>query len=120
MVLPVVVAAIGVWIAFSIVVWATGQEALRDNTVENAPPGLEGEAPVSESDVGALRFDTVPRGYRADQVDAVLTRLAWELGRRDERLAELERELETVERPGAVSNAAAGGADAASDVEAEE
>ena len=83
-------------------------------------PGLEEATPVSEADVGALRFDTVPRGYRAAQVDAALNRLAWEIGRRDERLTELERELAAVERPGAVSNAAAGGADAASDVEAEE
>lgn len=124
LVLPVVVAAIGVWIAFSIVVWATGQDALRDNTPEGAPPGLEGDGEVSESDVGALRFDTGLRGYRADQVDAALHRLAWEIGRRDERLAELERELESAGRPEAAANtsasAPAGSVEAASDAEAAE
>ncbi|WP_051392826.1 DivIVA domain-containing protein [Glycomyces arizonensis] len=101
LVLPVVVAAIGVWIAFSIVVWATGQDGLRDNSPEDAPAGLGEEGPVTESGVGALRFDTGLRGYRTAQVDAAMNRLAWEIGRRDERLAELEKELAGVERPGA-------------------
>ncbi|HLU27433.1 MAG TPA: DivIVA domain-containing protein [Glycomyces sp.] len=93
LVLPVVVAAIGVWIAFSIVVWATGRDSLRDGGPGEAPAGLGEEGPVTEASVGALRFDTGLRGYRADQVDAAVHRLAWEIGRRDERLAELEREL---------------------------
>ncbi len=98
LVLPVVVAAIGVWIAFSIVVWATGQDSLRDAGPDEAPAGLGEDGPVTEAGVGALRFDTGLRGYRADQVDAAVNRLAWEIGRRDERLAELERELAGEER----------------------
>ncbi|GAB3645050.1 DivIVA domain-containing protein [Glycomyces tarimensis] len=94
--LAVVVAAIGVWIAFAIVVWATGQDTLRDDTVEGTPAGLGEDGPVTEGEVGAVRFDTGLRGYRTDQVDAALHRLAWEIGRRDERLAELERELAAV------------------------
>ncbi|WP_199036978.1 DivIVA domain-containing protein [Glycomyces salinus] len=87
--LAVVVAAIGVWIAFAIVVWATGEDTLRDDSIEE-PPAFDAEEPVTESDVGAVRFDTGLRGYRTDQVDAALRRLAWEIGRRDERIAELE------------------------------
>lgn len=87
--LAVVVAAIGVWIAFTIVVWATGDDTLRDDVTEE-PPALDSEDPVTESEVGAVRFDTGLRGYRTDQVDAALRRLAWEIGRRDERIAELE------------------------------
>jgi DivIVA domain-containing protein len=104
LVLPVVVAAIGVWIAFSIVLWATGRDSLRDGGPGEEPAGLGEDGPVTEAEVGALRFDTGLRGYRADQVDAALNRLAWEIGRRDERLAELERELARAgggERPGA-------------------
>jgi DivIVA domain-containing protein len=94
-VLPVIVAVIGVWIAFSIVVWATGRDTLLDLAPAGAPAGLGEEEPVSESTIGALRFDTGARGYRTDQVDAALTRLAWEIGRRDEQLAVLRAELGT-------------------------
>jgi len=47
------------------------------------PPG-----DVSADDLGAVRFAPALRGYRMDQVDAVLDRLADELARRD---AELRR-----------------------------
>ena len=48
------------------------------------PPG-----PVRADQVAALAFDRAIRGYRMDQVDDVLDRLAAELRERDERLAEL-------------------------------
>lgn len=93
-VLPVIVAAIGVWIAFSIVVWATGRDTLLDLSAAGAPLGLgEGEA-VDETAVASVRFDTGLRGYRTDQVDAALNRLAWEIGRRDEMLAEMRAQLD--------------------------
>jgi DivIVA domain-containing protein len=93
-VLPVIVAIIGVWIAFSIVVWATGRDTLLDTAGAGAPLGLgEGEA-VDETAVASVRFDTGLRGYRTDQVDAALNRLAWEIGRRDEMLAEMRSQLD--------------------------
>jgi DivIVA domain-containing protein len=93
-VLPIVVAVIGVWIAFSIVVWATGRDTLLDTGAAGAPLGLgEGEA-VDETAVASVKFDTGLRGYRTDQVDAALNRLAWEIGRRDELLAEMQARLE--------------------------
>ncbi|SDD29935.1 DivIVA domain-containing protein [Glycomyces harbinensis] len=92
--LPVIVAAIGVWIAFAIVVWATGRDTLLDLSPAGAPLGLgEGEA-VSEAAVASVRFDTGMRGYRTDQVDAALNRLAWEIGRKDEQLAVLQARLD--------------------------
>ncbi|MEU5873885.1 DivIVA domain-containing protein [Glycomyces sp. NPDC047369] len=97
LVLPVIVAVVGVWIAFSIVVWATGRDTLLDLAPAGAPPGLGDGEPVSEASVGALRFDTGARGYRTDQVDAALVRLAWEIGRRDEQLAALQAELDGTE-----------------------
>jgi DivIVA domain-containing protein len=96
-VLPVIVAVVGVWIAFAIVVWATGRDTLLDLAPAGAPAGLGEEEPVSEASIGSLKFDTGARGYRTDQVDAALTRLAWEIGRRDEQLAVLRAELGTDE-----------------------
>jgi len=93
-VLPVIVAVIGVWIAFSIVVWATGRDTLLDTGTGGAPLGLgDGEA-VDETAVASVKFDTGLRGYRTDQVDAALNRLAWEIGRRDELLAEMQARFE--------------------------
>ncbi len=43
--------------------------------------------------VAAIRFDRAPRGYRMEQVDAVLDRVAYELGRRDEIIAVLRARL---------------------------
>jgi DivIVA domain-containing protein len=96
-VLPIIVAAIGVWIAFSIVVWATGRDTLLDNATAGAPLGLGEGEPVDEAAVASVKFDTGLRGYRTDQVDAALTRLAWEIGRRDELLAEMRSRLEGAE-----------------------
>ncbi|MFG3339588.1 DivIVA domain-containing protein [Glycomyces sp. NPDC048151] len=93
-VLPLIVAVIGVWIAFSIVVWATGRDTLLDVASAGAPLGLgEGEA-VDETAVASVKFDTGLRGYRTDQVDAALNRLAWEIGRRDELLAQMRARLD--------------------------
>jgi DivIVA domain-containing protein len=101
-VLPLIVAVIGVWIAFSIVVWATGQDTLLDTGPTGAPPGLGDGDPVSEAAVASVKFDTGLRGYRTDQVDAALYRLAWEIGRKDEQLAVLQARLDgTAEEPDA-------------------
>ncbi|WP_158299934.1 DivIVA domain-containing protein [Glycomyces paridis] len=93
-VLPLLVAAVGVWIAFSIVVWATGRDTLLDLSPAGAPPGLGEGEPVDESAIASVRFDTGLRGYRTTQVDAALNRLAWEIGRKDEQLAVLRSRLE--------------------------
>jgi DivIVA domain-containing protein len=99
-VLPIIVAIIGVWIAFSIVVWATGRDTLLDTAPSGAPLGLGEEEPVSEAAVASVKFDTGLRGYRTDQVDAAFNRLAWEIGRRDEQLAVLQAKLDgTYEEP---------------------
>ncbi|WP_051704192.1 DivIVA domain-containing protein [Glycomyces sp. NRRL B-16210] len=93
-VLPIAVAAIGVWIAFSIVVWATGRDTLLDLSPTGAPPGLGEGEPVSEAAIASVKFDTGLRGYRTGQVDAALTRLAWEIGRKDEQIAVLQSKLD--------------------------
>ncbi|MCC3765749.1 DivIVA domain-containing protein [Glycomyces sp. TRM65418] len=93
-VLPLIVAVIGVWIAFAIVVWATGRDTLLDLSPAGAPPGLGDGEPVDEAAVASVKFDTGLRGYRTEQVDAALYRLAWEIGRRDEQLAVLRAKLD--------------------------
>ncbi|GAB96016.1 DivIVA domain-containing protein [Kineosphaera limosa] len=50
--------------------------------------------PLVGDDIAGVRFDTVLRGYRMDQVDDVLARLRDELARRDADI-ELLRELES-------------------------
>ena len=53
------------------------------------PPVLLPEQPDA-TDVGRLRLSVALRGYRMDQVDAVLERLADALAQRDTRIRELE------------------------------
>lgn len=67
----------GVSIAMPEPVHTTGHDVLANDTITRA-------------DVASVRFDRAARGYRMDQVDAVLDRLADEIARRDDRLALLE------------------------------
>lgn len=48
--------------------------------------GLPDEGPVVATDVDAVRFSLGLRGYRMDEVDAVLDRLREEIRERDEEL----------------------------------
>lgn len=57
---------------------------------ERSPLGALPAGEVTRSDVDGLRFTLALRGYRMDEVDAVLDRLLDELDRRDARIAELE------------------------------
>jgi DivIVA domain-containing protein len=51
------------------------------------------EGPVSAGVLGRVRFAPALRGYRMDQVDAVLDRVGEELSARDARINELTEEL---------------------------
>lgn len=55
------------------------------------PPVLLPQDPGAD-DVLRLRLSVAPRGYRMDQVDAVLDRLARTLAEKDERIGRLEAE----------------------------
>lgn len=77
------------------VLLATAWVATRDDPLlADAPPDrpdlLLPDPPLTSSDVEGVRFSLALRGYRMDEVDAVLDRLAAELTDRDRRLAELE------------------------------
>ena len=58
-----------------------GYDPLSEPTMTPRDPGLP--EPFTARDVTAVRFDTAMRGYRMDQVDAVLHRL-------QDRITELE------------------------------
>jgi DivIVA domain-containing protein len=49
--------------------------------------------PLTEDDLSRLRFDTVFRGYRMEQVDRALRRAAYDVGYKDEMIAVLEAEV---------------------------
>jgi DivIVA domain-containing protein len=55
----------------------------RDSVPDGLPAG-----PLAADDMSGIRFDLAFRGYRMDQVDLVLARLAAELAHRD---AEIDR-----------------------------
>lgn len=48
---------------------------------------------IATEDVDAIRFSVGFRGYRMDEVDAVLDRLGLELGAREEEIRELREKL---------------------------
>ncbi|PZF80757.1 cell division protein DivIVA [Jiangella anatolica] len=67
-------------------------DLLRPEVVGGEPVPLPAGA-VGADEIAEVRFSIVHRGYRMDQVDAVLDRLQRELAWRDHRLAELEARI---------------------------
>jgi hypothetical protein len=54
--------------------------------------------PIHEEDLDELHIGVAARGYRMDEVDAVIERLGSEIGTRDERIAHLEHVIEMTDR----------------------
>lgn len=75
------------------VVGGAENEVLPEAPPEHLADPLPLTRPVSRADIEALRLPLAPRGYRMDEVDDVLDRLAAELAERDARIAELESAL---------------------------
>jgi len=70
----------------------------RDPGLEPAEPDgraipLPTARPLTESDIGMLRFDTGARGYRMVQVDQALRRAAYDIGYKEELIGVLEAEV---------------------------
>jgi DivIVA domain-containing protein len=83
----VITAAVVVFVVAAV---AAGRgDGLATVPPDRAPDPLP-EGPLSADDVAAARFAVGLRGYRMDQVDAVLERLQAELVRRDQRIGRLE------------------------------
>ncbi len=94
--LVVVLAVAAVVYLLASVVFGRGEE------MEPLPPGSTPtrlpSTDVAGSDVRALRFQQVFRGYKAAEVDWALERTASEIDELRGRIAVLERQLETAER----------------------
>lgn len=66
---------------------------------DRAPLALPEDRVLVAEDVDAVRFAVGVRGYRMDEVDDVLDRLAAEVGERDARIADLEAQLDGTAPP---------------------
>jgi DivIVA domain-containing protein len=75
---------------------------LPDTEPDRAPLALPEDRALAKADVDDVRFAVGLRGYRMDEVDEVLDRLAGEVSARDQRIADLEARLSGrgVPRPG--------------------
>jgi DivIVA domain-containing protein len=97
--LIVVAALIVAGLVFGVVAFSTGRDAgLTDAAPPGAPSDLPADRPLDADDLAAARFDTALRGYRMDQVDALLARAAHDVRELREYADGLEREL-GIERP---------------------
>jgi DivIVA domain-containing protein len=65
--------------------------SLGDVEPDRSPRGELPRGEVDRAAIDSLRFTVGFRGYRMDEVDAVLDRLAAELQARDARIAELQQ-----------------------------
>src|SRR5437762_11177484 len=89
-----VVALVAAALAWGVAVLLMG----RDQGLEPAEPDgraipLPTVRPLTESDITQLRFDTAARGYRMDQVDQALRRVAYDIGHKEELIGVLEAEV---------------------------
>src|SRR5438270_7294169 len=83
----------------------------RDPGLQPAEPDgravpLPTARPLTETDLGTLRFDTAARGYRMAQVDQALRRAAYDIGYKEELIGVLEAEV-TALRDGRLDEAEA-------------
>ncbi len=70
-----------------------GDPGLRPTEPDTRARPLPGDRPLLEGDVGKATFDTAWRGYRMDQVDQALRRLAYDIGYKTELIQVLEAEI---------------------------
>jgi DivIVA domain-containing protein len=70
-----------------------GDPGLRPVDADSRARLLPGDRPLVESDVSKTRFDLIFRGYRMDQVDQTLRRLAYDIGYKSELIQVLEAEI---------------------------
>ncbi len=85
---------LGILVLGGVAVVAAGRgEGLTAAEPDRPDLALPADGPLARADVDQVRFSVGLRGYRMDEVDDVLDRLALDLEARDERIAVLEREV---------------------------
>lgn len=81
-------------VVFGVMTLVTGGDpGLRPAEPDTRARPLPGDRPLLEGDVGKATFDTALRGYRMDQVDQTLRRLAYDIGYKTELIQVLEAEI---------------------------
>ena len=101
-VIVALLAAVG-WLAIG------GGGHMSEPTPDRPDLALPGDGLLAREDVDRVRFSVGARGYRMDEVDDVLDRLAQEIEVRERRIAELEgRAPEQGESPEAQSETESG------------
>jgi DivIVA domain-containing protein len=103
----VAVALVAAALAWGVAVLLTG----RDPGLEPAEPdgrsiGLPADRPLTEMDLGQVRFDLAARGYRMNQVDQALRRAGYDIGYKEELINVLEAEVNAL-REGRIDEAEA-------------
>jgi DivIVA domain-containing protein len=105
---------LGILVLGGVAVVAAGRGQGLTAAVPDRPDlSLPADRPLDRSDVDRVRFSVGLRGYRMDEVDDVLDRLAMDLEARDARIAVLEQQATGA----APADAAAGTATAQAPVE---
>ena len=91
-IIPVLWVLLAIVVVAGIAVVAAGRgTGLEPAATDRPGPWLPADRSMRPEDLDAVRFSVVVRGYRMDEVDAVLDRLRAELADRDRRIADLER-----------------------------
>ncbi|WP_433613250.1 DivIVA domain-containing protein [Dactylosporangium sp. CA-139114] len=89
----VVVGAIG----FGVSLLITGDDpGIEGYEPDGRSVPLPSSRPLVEGDVNQLRFDTVVRGYRMNQVDNALRRAGYDIGYKEELIQVLEAEIKAL------------------------
>ena len=92
-IVPVLWVLLAIVVLAGVAVVAAGRgTGLAPATTDRPGPWLPADRSMRPEDLDALRFSVGLRGYRMDEVDAVLDRLRAELAERDGRIADLERQ----------------------------
>lgn len=81
-------------VVFGVMTLVTGGDpGLRPAEPDTRAKPLPSDRPLAEGDIGRVTFDTAWRGYRMDQIDQTLRRLAYDIGYKSELIEVLEAEI---------------------------
>jgi hypothetical protein len=92
-------------VVFGVMTLVTGGDpGLRPAEPDTRAKPLPSDRPLVEGDIGRVTFDVAWRGYRMDQIDQTLRRLAYDIGYKSELIEVLEAEI-TALREGRLEDA---------------
>jgi DivIVA domain-containing protein len=84
-------------VVFGVMVLVSGGDpGLREVEPDGRGTPLPGSRPLVEQDVAKVTFDVGMRGYRMDQVDRALKRVAYDIGYKDELINVLSAEVDAL------------------------